>query len=416
MDVSVKDPAGLGPAAAAAAREIEKCVHCGFCNAACPTYAVERDERDGPRGRIYLVKELLEGGGDAAVAQRHLDRCLTCRSCEAACPSGVGYSKVAHAGRAMADGAHRRGPLQVAWRALAGEAVRSRAACAAGRAAVRAAGPLAPRGLRRALARTGQGGAPGAGRGRHRRSVSVMMGCGAQAGLMPETNRSLEALLDAAGYAARPVPSACCGALRSHLGFGRGAAADVRRTVEGCGRGIEAGDEAVMFAASGCASFATEYPSLAAGSGVDEKRAGEVAAKVRDPADFLSSRLDGVGWDGAGAGTTVATHAPCTLTNGLRSPQAYPRLLAGAGFGTVAPERPPNCCGSAGMYSLLQPRLADELGRRMAASVEATGAQALATANIGCALHLRRFLAVPVVHWIDLLASALPGGAGAPAR
>ena len=406
MDISVEKLAGTGSLTMAAAREIEKCVHCGFCTAACPTYSLDRNELDSPRGRIYLVKRLFEEGTNAKSVQLHLDRCLSCRSCEPACPSGVGYATIAHAGREAADKiAPRKTRTRIA-RSLMAEAFRNRTFCRLGRLAVRASGPLAPRGVRKAMSRSPAAGvrAPAA---RHGRKVAVLAGC-AQAGLMPTTNEALAVLLDQAGYDASFLKAPCCGAIRMHNGRDGAALADARRTVQECASAIKAGTEAVLVAASGCGSFMNEYPALLADDKSIADDARLVAENAIDPASFLLGRLgESEALAGAGARRKVAAHAPCTLTNGMRSPKDYPELLSKAGFDVVELENPPNCCGSAGTYSLLQPRFSKRLRARMARSVEATAATELATANIGCAMHMRQALQMPVNHWIDILVAGM---------
>lgn len=409
MDITVgKVPGAGGELARAAASEIEKCVHCGFCTAACPTYVLDRNELDSPRGRIYLVKRMLEDGSNAQAAQLHLDRCLTCRSCEPACPSGVGYSRIAHAGRDIAASLSPQGIPRRAGRFALLESARSRIACRIARGAVRAAGPLAPRRLRRALAKSPASDVrppvP-----RHGRKVAVLAGC-AQAGLMPESNSSLAALLDLAGYDAEFLKAPCCGALRMHGGRRKAALADVRRTVREAKAALDVGAEAVLVAASGCGSFAKEYPSVLSEDDPLAADARAVAARTEDPASFLLGRLDADALGGTGEGRKVAAHVPCTLRNGLRSPGAFAEILRRAGFDVVEPENPPNCCGSAGTYSVFQPELAGRLADRTRRSVEATAAAELVTANIGCALHMRRALRMPVNHWLDVAAAAAAGG------
>ena len=399
-------PAGAAAATLAAAKaEIAKCVSCGFCNAACPTYALEQNELDGPRGRIALVKGLIAGDGDKAVARRHLGRCLSCRACETACPSGVGYAKIAHVGRELSGPApDPRGRLR---RLLYSEAIRSRGACRLGRAAARYAGGLLPRSLRAARAPTPLASLalPAA---RHERQVAVLAGC-AQEGLMPATNVALAQLLDAAGFSANFITTPCCGAIRTHAGRAAAGLGDVRRTLDACRERLLAGDHAILVAASGCASFVTEYPALLAGDEPRARTARTVATSIVEPAVFLGEHLPALKKRVrlSADAPKIAVHAPCTLTNGMRSGAAFFELLRQIGFDVQGVDGAPNCCGSAGSYSLFQPKRAAALGQRLAAAIGATAATSVASANIGCVLHMRQQLDLPVDHWLEICARHL---------
>ena len=392
----------------AAAKEIEKCVHCGFCLPACPTYSIDNNELDSPRGRIYLVKRLIEEGGNTKAADIHLGRCLSCRSCEVACPSGVGYSTIAHAGGEIVGKLKRKRTHKDAVKAVIIEALRSKLACKIGRAALRACGPLAPKHLRKSFAKP-----PSAGLAlpklRHEKKIAVVTGC-AQMGFMPETNIALARLLDMAGHSAVFINSGCCGALRMHNDRHRQALADIKSTIKECKAAVDDGAVAVMAAASGCASFVTEYGELLAGDKSLADDAKKIAGLVIDPAVFLQERLDAAGMDDFGKGKVIAAHVPCTLKNGLRSPQAFPELLEKAGFVVTRISGAPNCCGSAGTNSLFYPKTASLLRSRLVQSIEATEAAEVATANIGCALHVRQAMGMPVNHWIDILAASAQNG------
>lgn len=402
MDLDLKPALREQPQLRAAAREIEKCVHCGFCLPACPTYELEHNELDSPRGRIFLVKRLLEGKGDPELVTRHLDRCLSCRSCETACPSDVGFATIAHQGRALAGAQRRRAPLGALWRWLLGEVFRSRRLGALGARLLRLAAPVLPARLGRLLPRVRIRRHRGDGA---RGGVAIFTGC-AQQGLMPHSNQALAAILSRLGYRVRMLEGVCCGALRQHSGRESAAARDMRRSLDACAAALEGGDHAILLAGSGCASFLDEYPGLLGADPYRRALAERVRDRLQDPAAFLRPHAEQLrGFIQPRAQQRIALHRPCTLTNGLRSPAAYPELLRALGYATVEPVNPPNCCGSAGLHALLRPQAAGRLRTRMGNSFMTTAATAVATANIGCALHMRGGCDLPVDHWLDLLAA-----------
>ena len=389
----------------AARAEIAKCVSCGFCNAACPTYSLDQYELDGPRGRISLVKELINGRGEPKIASQHLSRCLTCRSCETACPSGVGYSKIAHAGRELAG---QELDPRIRFKQLAlGELIRSRSACRAGRIAAKYAGSLLPSALRAALAPSPLTNLA-LPKARHRRQVAVLAGC-AQTGLMPATNVALAQLLDAAGFKTNFITTPCCGAIRTHSGRAKAGLADVRRTLEACRDRLVAGDHAILVAASGCASFITEYPMLLADEPSKARKARKVASSIVDPAVFLRDHLAALQKHVrlSDSSPKVAVHAPCTLVNGMRSGTVFADLLRQIGFDIITPRNTPNCCGSAGTYSLFQPRRAKALRQQLCDAIGSTAATQAASANIGCVLHMRQAIDLPIHHWLEICAQNL---------
>lgn len=389
-----------------AAAIVGQCVHCGFCTATCPTYRVLGDELDGPRGRIYLMKRVLEGATPTASTQRHLDRCLTCRACETTCPSGVEYGRLLDVGRRVVDAQVPRPAAARAVRAvLRGTLTRPRlfAALVALGQALR---PVLPKALRAKLPRRQRTRAwPDA---RHPRRVLLLAGC-VQPGLAPGVNTATARVLDALGLEVLvPSDAGCCGAIRQHLGDPARALDDVRRNVDAWWPHVEAGAEAIVTNASGCGVTVREYGHLLRHDPAYAARAARIAALARDVVELVAPRvaeLTGRAQPSDARGGTVAPrlafHPPCTLQHGQRIRGEVERVLATLGA-TVVPFRDEQlCCGSAGTYSLLQPALANELRDRKLAAIAAAAPDEILSANVGCIAHLGAAAGVPVRHWIE---------------
>lgn len=404
----IKDTA-LGREADAILRQ---CVHCGFCNATCPTYQLFGDELDGPRGRIYLIKQMLEGQAVTDKTRLHLDRCLSCRACETTCPSGVPYARLLDIGRGLlAQKAPRTGLTR--WKRLAMTAFLPRRRLFTPAVALgRALRPFLPDGLASKLPYTPRRGdwpAP-----IHERKMLVLTGC-VQPGLAPDINAAAARVLDALGISLIEEDKAgCCGAVRFHLDDVEGAKADARRNLAAWWPGIEAGVEAIIITASGCGVQVKDYGHLLQDDPLWRDKAARVASLARDVSEvvimekaLLLPRLAQAG----PAKRKVAFHAPCTLQHGLKIRGVVEELLAAAGFELSPVPDGHLCCGSAGTYSLLQPDISKKLRDNKLQALNSCTPDILATANIGCLTHLQSAGEKPVRHWIELLAERLAGNA-----
>jgi glycolate oxidase iron-sulfur subunit len=422
MQTALADFVKSSPAGREADAILRSCVHCGFCLPACPTYQLLGDELDSPRGRIYLMKQLLEGEPVSARTQLHLDRCLTCRACESACPSGVRYGRLLDIGRALIEERVPRSPPAAGQRYLLRKIVPYTQRVRALLGLARAARPLLPRSLRARLparaassAVLGQPQPPRAWPApRHARRVVLLEGC-VQAALAPEINQAAAQVLDRIGLSTiRITGGGCCGALAHHLSAHEESLAQARRNIDALWPQVAAGAEAVVFAASACAAMVCDYGRLLSDDPAYAERAARISALARDIGQLLAvhaGALSAALADGREPEPLrVAFHAPCTLQHALRAAGVVEPLLAAAGCTLTAVADGGRCCGSAGTYSLLQPELATRLLQAKVSALEAGAPQLIATANIGCLMHLRTGTALPVYHWIELIAARLDRG------
>ena len=413
MQTSIPASILATPKGREAERILRKCVHCGFCNATCPTYQLLGNELDGPRGRIYLMKEVLEGNRPTHRTLTHLDRCLTCRACETTCPSGVEYGRLVDIGRELAEKEVRR-PwteqlVRFALRKGFARPMLVRLALLAGRLLR----PLLPSGLRRMVPPARRAGRRPA--GRHRRRMLVLSGC-VQRAAEPRINAAAARVFDRLGISlVRARGEGCCGAIDHHLTAPARALARMRRNIDAWWPFIESGAEALVVTASGCGAVVREYGHLLRDDPAYAEKAARVSALARDPGEAVAEALaademalDRLGLDGDRP--RVAFHAPCTLTHGLRAAGAVEGVLDQCGFERVPVADAHLCCGSAGTWSMLEPALSKRLLERKVEALERGGPEVIATANIGCLLHLRRRARQPVVHWIELLDPTPPRG------
>ncbi|UVO50595.1 glycolate oxidase subunit GlcF [Sphingomonas sp. SUN019] len=408
------------PAMAASEAIIRKCVHCGFCTATCPTYVLLGDELDSPRGRIYLMKEMLENErAPTAEVVKHIDRCLSCLSCMTTCPSGVNYMHLVDHARAYIEANYRRPWRERLIRSLLAAVLpypgRFRLALALARLA-RPATPLIARvpALRAMLAlvpthaarRPIEAPSTSGSKGR----VVLLQGC-AEPVLRPEIREATVRLLTRIGYdVAFAKGEGCCGALVHHLGKEDASLAAARRNVDAWSAEIDAGLDAIVVTASGCGTTLKDYGFMLRDDPAYADRAARVSALVRDVSEFLATTVVP---PGDGRGLAIAWHAACSLQHGQNVTDAPKRLLAAAGYVVRTPIEAHLCCGSAGTYNILQPVIADQLGQRKADHLARLDADAIATGNIGCATQIARFAPTPVVHIVELLDWATGGPAPA---
>ena len=388
---------------------LRSCVHCGFCNATCPTYQISADELDGPRGRIYQIKQMLEGHAPTRSTLLHLDRCLTCMNCETTCPSGVRYGRLLEIGRMEAEvfvGRPARERLQRAlWRTLA----TTRALFAPAVALGRLLRQLLPRTLRHKLPPRR---APGATPVRsHARRVLLLSGC-VQPALMPAIDAATARVLDALGVQVTVVrESGCCGAIDFHGGAQAAACAKARRNIDAWLPLLAAGAEAIVINASGCGAMVKEYAHLLRADASYAEKARAIAARTRDLAEFVAPQaaaLQQLARAPAAQVQRVAFHPPCTLQHTQKIRGVVEGLLAQLGAQLVPVPDAHLCCGAAGLYTLLQPQWSDALRTRKLDALARAQPQAILSANVGCLAQLETGAAVPVRHWIEWVDELLP--------
>ncbi|MEO8297772.1 MAG: glycolate oxidase subunit GlcF [Burkholderiales bacterium] len=411
------------PDGEAAEAILRRCVHCGFCTATCPTYQLLGDELDGPRGRIYLIKQVLEGQTPSRATQLHLDRCLTCRSCETTCPSGVEYGQLLDIGRRVVDEKVERPVGERAVRWLLKEGMTS-PLFAPALALGQRLRPLLPAGLRdkvppRQADASAREGAHRWPTRSHPRKVLLLMGC-VQPALAPNINSATARVLDAAGIQTLVSDDAgCCGAVRAHLGDHAGSLDDMRRNIDAwwpqvAGLGDVAPVEAIIFNASGCGVMVKDYGRLLAQDPDYVGKARRVAALARDVSELLPDLVPALAprLVSTASWPRLVWHAPCTLQHGQRLHGAVETGLRSLGFEIRSAAVDAHlCCGSAGTYSVLQPVLSVQLrARKLAALAPQTlggVSEVIISANIGCLQHLQAGTATPVHHWIEVLDRAL---------
>jgi glycolate oxidase iron-sulfur subunit len=382
---------------------LRKCVHCGFCLATCPTYTLLGDELDSPRGRIYLMKQMLEGAPVTRRTQLHLDRCVTCRACETTCPSGVEYGRLVDIGRDLVDKKVPRTPWDRFRRWMLKSTIPYRGLFGAALALGRLARPLLPSSIARKIQPRGEPGAwPAA---RHARRMIVLGGC-VQPSMAPAINAATARVLDRIGISLVEVPGAgCCGAVTFHLNYQEEALRFVRANVDAWWPHVEAGAEAVVITASGCGTMVKEYAHLLRHDPEYAAKAARIVELAKDVAEVIVAERAAIKAKlvPASGGANIAFHSPCSLQHGLRLNGVVEPILLDAGYTLTMVPDAHLCCGSAGTYSLLEPAISRELLANKVAALESGAPDTIATANIGCLAHIASGTAKPVRHWIELI-------------
>ena len=389
---------------------LRSCVHCGFCNATCPTYQVLGDELDGPRGRIYLIKQLLEGAEVGRSTQQHLDRCLTCLNCETTCPSGVEYGKLIAIGRELVDQRVERPEFEKLQRWALREGLTSALFAPLLKLAGRLRG-LVPRSLRAHLPPAASPRAAVWPTATHARKVLLLAGC-VQPAMRPNINSATARVLDAGGIQTLIADGAgCCGALREHLTDHAGHLDDARRNIDAWWPAVAADTvEAIVMNASACGLAVKHYGEALCGDPAYRDKAARVSYLARDLSELLPDLVHALEdrLRPAAEPKRICFHPPCTLQHGQRLRGGVDRQLAMLGFDIrLAASEAHLCCGSAGTYSVLQPKIALELRDRKLAQLTAGNPQCIVSANIGCIQHLQSGTNIPVRHWIEVLDDAL---------
>ena len=387
---------------------LRSCVHCGFCTATCPTYQLLGDELDGPRGRIYQIKQILEGEQASAIQRGHLDRCLTCRACETTCPSGVQYGELLEIGRELVEQQAPRPLLERTQRKLLINMMSNSRRFGVLLRIGQLFRPLLPRKLKQkvpTMQRAGAWPAP-----RHERRMLVLDGC-VQPATLPDINAATARVLNRLGISLLRAPQAgCCGALPNHLSDAERARQMARANIDAWLPLLDDGVEAILVTASGCGVQVKEYGHLLADDPDYAVNALRVAAAARDPIEVLADAALPTLWHGKGP--RIAFHAPCTLQHGQQLGGRVEALLTRIGYRLTPVPDSHLCCGSAGTYSILQPELSDQLRSRKREALLSGQPQLIASANIGCLLHLAEPDSAPVLHWLQLVDRDLAAQAG----
>jgi glycolate oxidase iron-sulfur subunit len=385
---------------------LRKCVHCGFCTATCPTYQLLGDELDGPRGRIYLMKQVLEGKKATRKTQLHLDRCLTCRNCESTCPSGVQYGRLVDIGRKIVEEQVPRPLSERVMRTALKEALPRKWVFTPAMKAGQTVRSLLPGTLRNKVPEKQRAGAwPTT---THARKMLLLAGC-VQPSMAPNINAATARVLDALGVQLIVAGKAgCCGAIRYHMNDHEGGLEDVRRNIDAWWPHVHAGVEAIVMNASGCGVMVKDYGHLLEDDPIYAEKAKRISELTKDLSEILpdfeadlQKKLDGK------IGKRVAWHPPCTLQHGQQIRGKVEGVLRAAGVDVQLCADSHLCCGSAGTYSVLQPEMAYQLRDNKLKNLQATKSEMIVSANIGCVTHLQSGTATPVRHWIELIDSAL---------
>jgi glycolate oxidase iron-sulfur subunit len=385
---------------------LRKCVHCGFCTATCPTYQLLGDELDGPRGRIYLIKQVLEGKPATEKTQLHLDRCLTCRNCETTCPSGVNYGRLIDIGRDIVDQQVERPFAQQLVRTALKEALPRPQLFGTAMKLGQAVRPLLPEVLRNKVPEARDAGVwPTRS---HARKMLLLDGC-VQPAMSPSINAATARVLDKLGIQLQVAPKAgCCGAIRYHLNDQAGGLDDMRRNIDAWWPYVVAGAEAIVMTASGCGVTVKEYGHLLHDDPLYAEKAKRISELTKDLSEIMPAFEAELAKQLTGKITKrVAYHPPCTLQHGQQIRGKVESVLRTCGIDVSLCADSHLCCGSAGTYSVTQPELSYQLRDNKIKNLEATSPEMIVSANIGCLTHLQSGTETPVRHWIELIDQAI---------
>lgn len=400
---------------------LRKCVHCGFCTATCPTYQLLGDELDGPRGRIYLIKQVLEGATPTRKTQLHLDRCLTCRNCESTCPSGVQYGHLIDIGRKIVDERVPRPINERVVRWALKEGLPSPLFAPAMKLG-QVLRDLLPESLQAKIPpRQPQPATNNHSPRTHARKMLLLEGC-VQPAMMPNINHATARVLDAAGIETLiATKTGCCGAVKFHLNDQDGGKAEMRRNIDAWWPYVESSIEAIVMNASGCGVTVKDYGHIFKDEPAYADKAARISALTRDLSELLPAivpilkeKLAGLSGPSAAvkSASKMVFHPPCTLQHGQQLRGSVEKYLGELGFEIrLASCEAHLCCGSAGTYSVLNPEISYALRDRKLAHLSAnqdTGApEVIVSANIGCITHLQSGTTTPVRHWVEVLDAAL---------
>ena len=383
---------------------LRSCVHCGFCTATCPTYQLLGDELDSPRGRIYLIKQLLEGNGVTESTQLHLDRCLTCRACETTCPSGVRYGRLVDIGREIVEEKIPRNLWQNIQRHTLRKLIEAPQLFDIAVSIGNVFKPLLPNNLKNKVPSKQQLLAKQV--SNHTRRMLALSGCG-QSVVTPNTNIAASNVLNKLGIQLiEPHPALCCGSVSHHMSVPSAAHEHMRRLIDQWWPYIEPNDgtkgvEAIIISASGCGATVKEYGDILKDDADYAGKAAKVSAIAKDLCEVIANEpLEQFVSENR---NKVAFHSPCTLQHAQQLNGIVEDILKRVGFELTTVADSHLCCGSAGTYSILQPELSQQLLENKLENLEHNQPEIIATANIGCQLHLTTKANTPVKHWIELL-------------
>ena len=410
MQTNISSEFSKNPAIKEAEDILRACVHCGFCTATCPTYQILGDELDSPRGRIYLIKQLLEGNEVTQKTQTHLDRCLTCRSCETTCPSGVRYGRLVEIGREVIEQKVPRSFVENAKRTMLRKIVPYPGRFSAVVKIGQMIRPFLPSELKTKVPELPKNNrkknSTSLTNANRKRKMLVLEGC-AQSVVTPETNSAANRVLEKLGIELQSAPKAgCCGAVSHHLSAHEEGLSFMRRNIDAWWPFIERGCEAIITTASGCGAVVKEYGELLKHDPAYAEKAEKVSVLARDVSEILSKEelpeIDPITID-----KKIAFHSPCTLQHGQKIVGSVESILTRVGYTLTQVKDTHLCCGSAGTYSVLQPELSQQLLDNKLSCLQEEKPDYIATANIGCQMHMSTKSGVPVKHWIELLDDVL---------